>query len=58
MAESADGGGDLFVWNSELDQPSRFRIAETLDVLCEALPCARVAAALAAPEPFPEDDPR
>ena len=44
VAESADGGVDLFVRDSETDEPSRFRIAESLDALCDVLDCARVAA--------------
>ena len=53
VAESADGGVDLFVRDAETDQPSRFRIAETLEALCEALNCARVAAPAGEPRPFP-----
>lgn len=44
VAESADGGVDVFVRDSETDEPSRFRIVESLDALCDVLDCARVAA--------------
>jgi len=44
VSEASDGGVDLFVRDSEADQPTRFRIAETLDALCDALDCKRVAA--------------
>ena len=53
VAESEDGGVDLFVRDSESDQPSRFRIAETLEALCDALDCERVASPPGTPRPFP-----
>ncbi len=58
VAEAPDGGVDLFVRDSEADQPSRFRIAETLDALCDALDCARVAAPATGARPVPIPTPQ